>query len=465
MRQLASLFLAVTLAAPAAAAERPWIEVRSPHFAVVSQSGEAPARDIAWQFEQVRSVFATLWPWARRTEDRPFVVFLVRDEPSLRQLARNYDFLGMSEPSALYVTGADADYVLLRSDVRRRTDARVNLYMTAFEGYADTLLVRQFRSLPLWFRDGFGEVLANTLVRDKDVEIGRVIPWHLELLTGRPAEAFGRSNPEDRRTTAPGTVALIPLPRLMAIRRGDPEDTGDAPRRLFAAQSWAFVHYLMFGEGGARRAKFNRLANLLHAGSPAEQAVAETLGDVAALAEGFHEYLKQRTLQFQRVDIDVYVRKEKWPARPLPEAEAAELTGQVQATVDPRRTPPERRAAPAPRTPAAPASAQSLIVACNEGDDESCLRLAVGLQAACESGDAPSCMPLGWLYVKGRGVQLDVLKGEAYYARACDAGEAKACFALANSLLDRSEEPADQARAAQLRAKACAGGVAAACGR
>ena len=53
----ALLFL--SSAAGARADDRPWVEVRSPRFIVVSQSGEGAARDLAWQFEQVHAVFST----------------------------------------------------------------------------------------------------------------------------------------------------------------------------------------------------------------------------------------------------------------------------------------------------------------------------------------------------------------------------------------------------------------------
>ena len=72
---------------PAGAAERPWVEVRSPHFAVASNAGEGEARAVAWQFEQARSVFQALWPWARQDERRPFVVLVARDKETLRRLA------------------------------------------------------------------------------------------------------------------------------------------------------------------------------------------------------------------------------------------------------------------------------------------------------------------------------------------------------------------------------------------
>ena len=523
---LIAAFVAAAAAAPAA--ERPWIEVRTPGFTVLSDAGEKEARDIAWQFEQVRAALPAVWPWARRDDSRAFVVLVARNEDSLRGLApRWYSTVDRDHPSAVYVSGTDADYVALRVDLRERDDPRVNLYLTAFRGYADNVLVRIFSgNLSPWLRDGLGEMLGNTIVRAKDVEVGRAIPWHIESLTGRATESVDGQRAEDRRTTAPGTAAVLPLARLVAVKRDDPEFTSDAARSMFNAQSWAFVHYLMYGDGGAHRAKFNRLAALLREGTPADVAVRESLGDVSALERGFRDHVRLRALPAQRIAIDVDVTKEKWPSRPVAAAEEmaararfAVAMGETDAAreriaaaraADPNhpgsheaeglllfreKKAPEARAAlararelgstspwigqwldPRPRTVAAPAPARAaapessppastgdLIGACNKGDDAACRRLAGALQAACDGGDAPACMPLGWLYANGRGVDLDVFRGESYYGRACDAGEPKACAALARSILDRTEEADERARANRLLARACEGGVANAC--
>jgi hypothetical protein len=363
------------------------------------------------------------------------------------------------------VSGRDADYVALRTDVDTRDSVRVNPYKMAFEGYADNMLVRHFRTrIPVWYREGLGELFGNVLVREKDVEIGRVIPWHLEQLGG---SATRRPDARDgARAGAPATSALLPLERLMTVTHDDPEFTGQADRRRFAAQSWAFVHFLMFGGGGVHRPKFNRLIDLLRAGVPEADAVRQALGDVASLNEPYREYVNARAYQFLRVDADVEVKKDRWASRPLPPADADALRGSFRAAME--APIPARAAAPSPgpakAAAAKPESAPELIVACNQGDDDACRRLAAGLHTACDAGDAAMCMPLAWLYANGRGVDLDVFKAEELYGRACDAGEAKACASLARSLLGRSEDPADRARATELLAKACAGGVTAACG-
>ncbi len=460
--------LAALAAGGAAGAERPWLEVETPHFKVAGNAGEGELRDLAWQFEQVRAVFRALWPWARGGQERPFVVLAVRDEKALRDLAPAYwDRHGSARYAALYVSARDADYVALRTDVDMRDSVRVNPYKLAFEGYADNVLVRHFRTrIPLWYREGLAELFGNVLVRDKDVEIGRVIPWHLAELSGFSTRSLDARR--ELRPGAPATIDLLPLPRLMAVTRDDPEIGSQAARWRFTAQSWAFVHFLMFGEGGAHRPRFNRLIDLLRAGVPQDEAVPQALGDVSALERAYRNYVSARSYQFLRVDADVEVKKDRWVARPLAAPAADALRGRFRAAIEspqPSSVPVERRGADAPPNAAgSPAlSAEELIALCNEGEEEACRRLVSGLRKACDGGDAAMCSPLAWLYANGRGVDLDVFTAEELYGRACDGGVARACASLARSILARSVEAADKERAAALLAKACAGGLTAAC--
>jgi hypothetical protein len=49
------------LARPALGADA-WVEVKSPHFTIVSDASEKDAREVAGQFEQVRALVQRAWP-------------------------------------------------------------------------------------------------------------------------------------------------------------------------------------------------------------------------------------------------------------------------------------------------------------------------------------------------------------------------------------------------------------------
>lgn len=296
---MGSLLLLATGAAQAA--ERPWVEVKTPHFTLVSNDGEKSARELGWQFEQVRAAIKIIWPWARKEDGRPFVVFVLRDTRGLREIAPEYWTRVSWQPHAVFASALDADWVAMRTDAQWPDHLNVNPWKTAFEGYADNVLSRTFPGpLPPWFREGMTEVFGNTLVRDKDIQFGRLIPWHLDEL---------------RKGTR------MSLSRVLAVTRQDPEYTKESERRQFAAQSWAFVHYLAFGDKGAQRDRLNRFATLLRAGQAADEATREGLGDLAALEKGYQQYHSRQLYQFLQYNVDVQVTREGFTVRSLPAAE------------------------------------------------------------------------------------------------------------------------------------------------
>lgn len=314
---------AVTAAAivPAEAAERPWIAVGTPHFTVISNAGEGTARDVAFQFEQVRSVFKSLFPWGRIQSGRPFFVVVARGEKDLRALAPQYWQGPGFRPVAVYVSGVDRDYVGLRDDVDRRDELSLNPYAVAYEGFASVVITASFpRDAPLWFRYGLQELIGNTLVRQKDIHVGRIIPYHLERL-------------------AQGS--RLPLPQLLEATRESVNLRDETTRRLFDAQAWAFFHYLVFGEKQANLPRLNRLSALMLAGRPAQAAVQEAFGDLSALEGRFRNYWSQRLYAYIQVNLDLNVSKDAFTVRTLGPAEAAALRAGFLAAM---RRPAEVRA-------------------------------------------------------------------------------------------------------------------------
>lgn len=67
-----------------------WIEVKSGHFTVISNASDGTARNVAWQFEQIRSVLEATFPWAKLETARPLTVIAVKDENSMRAMAPEY---------------------------------------------------------------------------------------------------------------------------------------------------------------------------------------------------------------------------------------------------------------------------------------------------------------------------------------------------------------------------------------
>lgn len=56
-----------------------WLEVRTPHFVVLSNSNEKQARHVAEKFERMRFVFHKVFPKARVDPGSPIIVLAVRE--------------------------------------------------------------------------------------------------------------------------------------------------------------------------------------------------------------------------------------------------------------------------------------------------------------------------------------------------------------------------------------------------
>lgn len=287
------------------AAERPWIEVRSPHFVVISDASEKPARKVAWQFEQVHSLVPRLWPWAHVNLARPTVVLAARDEASMKALLPEYwERKDAMHPSAFLTTGRDRHYIAVRADVRGQSDeTRENPYRMAYWTYVMLVLEQSFEQpLPLWFSRGITDVFANTMVRDEDVELGRVIPWQLRLLREGEPLSFQRVRAVDRESPY--------------YRQGDKLE-------LFDAHAWAAIHFLMFADKGAHQAGLNRYSALLQRGAKPDVALAEAFPDLAVIEKNLDTYVRNFSFGFVRIKIDLDVKEEGFSVRPVAGADAA----------------------------------------------------------------------------------------------------------------------------------------------
>lgn len=122
------LFGIVLLAsAPAANAATRWIEIKSPHFTVISADSERQTRILAWEFEQVRAVVTALWPWARLDADRPIVIIAAPDEETMKLLVpAYYEKQWDASLAAWSATGFDRHYVAVRSDIRAGNQDGIN---------------------------------------------------------------------------------------------------------------------------------------------------------------------------------------------------------------------------------------------------------------------------------------------------------------------------------------------------
>jgi TonB family protein len=296
------------------AAERPWMEVKGPHFVVASDGGDRAARTILWQFEQVRSAIQNIWPWARADLDRPVLVLLVSGENGMKSVAPQYwEQKGAVHPSSVFVTGQDRHYIALRAGPEVIIRQDVNPYTSAYWSYVSLVLHSGLKAdLPLWLSRGLANVMSNTIVRDSYIEVGRIVPWYLQRLRAG---------------------MRMSMTEILAVDRDSAFMHDSEKLARFDAETWALVHYLLFADDAAHAAGLNRFIALLAEGRPGTTAMELSLGSVDALNAGFQQYSRREIFSFTRVQVDLKMKPEGFSTRTMTLAETASTRAAFHAAM------------------------------------------------------------------------------------------------------------------------------------
>jgi tetratricopeptide (TPR) repeat protein len=210
---------------------------------------------------------------------------------------------GGVRPVSVWVTGRDRHYIAIRTDTRSRDDVMVNPHSSAYFSYANLVLTSSFEVMPpLWLTRGLAGVWSNTLVRKDDVIVGAAIPWHLERLRRR----------------------RLPLNAMLTAERRSGVLLNNEELQSFDAQSWAFVHYLMFGDDGSHAAKLNAFVSALMRGQAPYAAFAASIGSFDEYDHRFASYVNRSHFSAARVNIDVGLDRERFPVRAMAPVETME---------------------------------------------------------------------------------------------------------------------------------------------
>src|ERR1700686_1525450 len=179
---LAVLMLAGTFCPAASAADKKdnkknekveiWVEVRTPHFDVVSDGGEKTARRVADQFEQVRGIFQATMPNAHFDTGVPIQILAARDGKSFATLFPEYPYDKRHEqPTGVFFSGAEKNYIALRTNVSGPVP-----FEDIYHDYARLVLKLSYNSLPPWLEAGYANVYGSMALTAKGARNGRPDP-------------------------------------------------------------------------------------------------------------------------------------------------------------------------------------------------------------------------------------------------------------------------------------------------
>jgi Tfp pilus assembly protein PilF len=282
--------------APAARSKDTWIEVRSPNFTVISNAGEKEGRKIADQFEEFREVFHNSFPKLKVDLGKPLIIFVVKNEDSLKALIPGYwEEKGRAHPAGIYMPGEERHYVAVRTDVESN-----NPYQVVYHEYTHAIMNLNFRGLPVWLNEGLAEFYGNSTIYDKYVEIGKIAPYHLQTLR------------QER---------LIPIETLLLADERSPYYNEQNHASMFYAESWAIVHYLMMDPEARKRQLLGNFMSAWDASGNQLEAAQKTFGDLKKFASAMESYARQQAFYVGKISTSVHSDPKSFTSRVLPAAE------------------------------------------------------------------------------------------------------------------------------------------------
>ena len=282
-RSFLPALLTAVLTAPAGAKTESWLEIRTPHFIVVSNSNEKQARHVADQFERMRFVFHKMFPNARVDPGSPIIVLAVKDRKNFEALEPEaYLAKGQLKLAGLFLRAPDKNYVLLRLDAEGE-----HPYSTVYHEYTHLISGRAQEWMPLWLNEGLAQFFENTDINDKEVLLGQSSVGDLYVL-------------QQNR--------MIPLTTLFTVDYNSPSYHQEDKGSIFYAESWALTHYLEVKDYQEKTHRLLDYLQLVANKIDAVTAAARTFGDLKKLQSSLETYVSQRGLGYFRMpggtDVD-----------------------------------------------------------------------------------------------------------------------------------------------------------------
>lgn len=297
-------YVMVCSAAPRSGEDVRWLEVRSPHFSVISNADELLARATASQFEQFREVFLAAMPGMRVDSGTPLVILAVKDEKTLKSVLPEYwEKRSTARTGGFFLRGLGKNYIVLRLDAVGDTP-----YHIIYHEYAHNLMNMNYGIVPVWLSEGLAEFFGHTVINAREAVVGVRSANELALL--------GKTN-------------LLALETFFAVDYSSPYYGEENKTTVFYAQSWALTHYLMMSDQGARRPQITGFLRLLEQDVATTDAASRAFGDLAVLARQLNAYVHQRVFASLRVPRHATADYSSYFLREIPLAESLAIRADI----------------------------------------------------------------------------------------------------------------------------------------
>ena len=228
--------MAVALSVPLLEGGGPaWIRLEGPDFTILSRASEKETRTWAIGFAQFHRGLGKVLHLNERAL-RPVTIVLFRSDRELRP------FKPLEKGKPADMAGWFSRFPLGNFIGAAVDDEDAQTRRLIFHEEAHWLLNVSDQPIPLWLDEGFAEVFSTFTIEGDFYTFGDVLPWHVALLH--------RSR-------------WLPLKELLSVAHGSLLYNEGDRTSIFYAESWAFVHYLLFSGRHELASKFNELVRAL----------------------------------------------------------------------------------------------------------------------------------------------------------------------------------------------------------
>ena len=200
---------------PPAALQDTWIEVRSPHFRIVTNAGDRAGASACRRLEQLCAFFAATRPDLRPFPTLPTDVYLFRGAG----VFDHYRVSSMENVAGFFSPRRGFNLMVMNADVDGDEFDKVLCHE-----YTHCFNFSNFAELPVWLNEGIAEYFGSFRPRGGRAEIGRN---------------------RDYLTAWVNTHPLLDFDLLFAVNTASDLYRKDNDlRRMVYAQGWLTVHYL-----------------------------------------------------------------------------------------------------------------------------------------------------------------------------------------------------------------------------
>ena len=295
------LLLALSVAQAASASDSQWVEIKSPHFSVVTDAGEKRGRETAMRFEQMRAVFGALMSRANMNLPIPLQIVAFRNARELAQFSPLWNGKPVTL-NGLFQSAEDRSFIML--DMSTEDPWRV-----VFHEYAHQLM-NGVLTVPVdpWFEEGFAEYFSSIEVDGKEALVGKIPEYEYQVLQ---------------------RDGMMKVSDLFRVRKDSPtyNESGNH-RSVFYAESGMIVHFLYDNNLIPRLSAYFEMK--LDKNVSVEEAMRQTLGWSALDFDGeIRNYISSGRFKYFPIPTPSNIVSGEYVARTLSPADSGAILADV----------------------------------------------------------------------------------------------------------------------------------------